>query len=151
MMRAVHASAATTPVDMLQVRVLGPESPALTPAVLRHLFAGRSLSRARRERIAGATKVIAQHGTRILGLAAYERAGDELRVSELAVEPTLCFGVHDILEQLLDAIELACLAGGCRRLVLLPAAVVSTTPLERLGFQLITEGCAGGWLEKRFC
>jgi hypothetical protein len=150
MMRALHSSPSATPSDTLQVRVLGPESPAPTPSDLRRLFAGRSLSRARRERIASATKVVAQHGGRVLGLAAYERAGEELRVSELAVEPTLCFGVHDLLEQLLDAIELACLAGGCRRLVLLPAAVVSTTPLERLGFQLITEGCAGGWLEKRF-
>jgi hypothetical protein len=45
---------------------------------------------------------------------------------------------------------MACLAGGCQRVVLLPAAVVATTALERLGYEVVAEGCAGGWLEKRF-
>lgn len=150
-MRAVQPeSSSISPVPTLQVRVVGPESEAVTAADLRRLFSGRTLSRARRERIAQCTKVVVQHGARVIGLAAYERTNDELRVCELAVEPSLCFGVHDILTQLLDAIELACLAGGCRRLVLLPAAIVATTALERRGYQIVAEGCAGGWLEKRY-
>ena len=149
-MRAVQQIAIPEPSDALHVRVLGPESPSLTYADLRRLFAGRLLSRARRDRIANATRIVVQQGARVIGLAAYDRADDELRVYELALEPSLCFGVQDILRQLLDALELACLAGGCRRVVLLPAAVVATTALERLGYEVVAEGCAGGWLEKRF-
>jgi hypothetical protein len=134
----------------LQVRVQGPDAPPPTPAELRRLFAGRSLSRARRERLAVTPRVLAVHAGRIVGLAAFERAHEEVRVYELAVDPGLCFGPQEIVRQLLDALELSCLAGGCRRLVLLPAAVVATGRLERLGYRLVAEGCAGGWLEKSF-
>lgn len=134
----------------LTVRVVGPESPAIGPADLRRLFSGRGLSRARRERLATARRVVVLHGPRVIGLAAFDRCDDELRVCELAVEPTICFSVQDILRQLLDAVELACLAGGAKRVVLLPAAVVAATTLERLGYETVIEGCAGGWLEKRF-
>jgi hypothetical protein len=134
----------------LAVRIVGPESPAIGPADLRRLFAGRTLSRVRRERLATARRVVVLQGQRVIGLAAFDRWDDELRVCELAVEPTICFGAHDILRQLLDALELACLAGGARRVILLPAAVVAATTLERLGYEPVAEGCAGGWLEKRF-
>ena len=134
----------------LTVRVVGPESASIGAADLRRLFAGRSLSRARRERLATARRVLVLTGQRIVGLAAFDRSDDEVRVCELAVEPNICFSVQDILRQLLDALELACLAGGARRVVLLPAAVVAATTLERLGYETVAEGCAGGWLEKRF-
>jgi hypothetical protein len=134
----------------LQVRVQGPDAPPPTPAELRRLFAGRSLSRARRDRLALTPRVLAVHAGRIVGLAAFERAHEEVRVYELAVDAGLCFGAHEIVRQLLDALELSCLAGDCRRLVLLPAAVVATGRLERLGYRLVAEGCAGGWLEKSF-
>ncbi len=51
---------------------------------------------------------------------------------------------------LLDAVELAALAGGCRRVVLLPAAVPEVEPFERLGYRIVNERCAGAWLEKAF-
>jgi hypothetical protein len=133
----------------LQVALVGPDAPGPSVPDLRRLFSGRTLSRARRERLATATKIVARHGGRALGLAAYDCAGDDLRVVEVALEPSLCFGAQDVLHQLLDAIELAALAGGCRRIVLLPAAIVAATQLNRLGFSLVTEDCAGGWLEKR--
>jgi hypothetical protein len=150
MMPALPSITHFAPASTLHVRVLGPESPTPSAADLRRLFAGRVLSRTRRERIASVTRLIVQHGARVIGLAAYDRADDELRVYELALDPSLCFGAQDILHQLLDGLEMACLAGGCQRVVLLPAAVVATTALERLGYEVVAEGCAGGWLEKRF-
>lgn len=92
--------------------------------------------------------MLATHGTQLVGLASYERTDDELRVHEIAVDPDLSFGPSDILRQLLDAVELAALAGGCRRVVLLPSAVVAVEPFERLGYRIVNERCAGAWLEK---
>jgi hypothetical protein len=134
----------------LQVRVVGPDSAAPSAADIRRLLLQRPLSRVRRDRLVHAAKVIATVGSRVVGLASYERINDEIRVHELAFEPDVCFSTQDILRQLLDALELACLASGGRRLVLLPQAVVAVSPLERLGYHLINEGCAGAWLEKTF-
>ena len=149
-MRAAHRLLDEVVSPALTVRVVGPESPAIGPADLRRLFSGRTLSRVRRDRLASARRVVVLNGPRVIGLAAFDRWEDELRVCELAVEPSICYGAHDIVRQLLDALELACLAGGARRVVLLPAAVVAATTLERYGYETIAEGCAGGWLEKRF-
>lgn len=149
-MRAAHRLFDEDVSASLTVRVVGPESPILGPADVRRLFAGRTLSRIRRDRLASSHRVLVLRGQRAIGLAAFDRCDDELRVCELAVEPSICHGAHDILRQLLDALELACLAGGARRVVLLPAAVVAATTLERYGYEAVAEGCAGGWLEKRF-
>jgi hypothetical protein len=146
-MRAEHAAPAG---DALHVRIVGADLPALAPGDFRRLFSGRSLSRVRRERIESSTRALALCGDRVIGLAAYERTPLGLRVFELACEPTLCFSTHDITRHLLDAIELACVAGGCGRLVLEPSAVVATGPLEWLGYRLVADGSHGGWLEKRF-
>jgi hypothetical protein len=132
------------------VRVVGPDSVQPGAADLRRLFSHRMLTRARRERLARSARVIATYRSRTVGLASFERTNDEIRVHEFAFEPDLCFSTQDILRQLLDALELACLASGGRRLVLLPQAVVAVSPLERLGYHLINEGCAGAWLEKTF-
>jgi len=147
-MRAAHALDLAS--DPLHVRIVGADAPTLGPGDFRRLFAGRSLSRVRRERIERSTRALALVGERVVGLAAYERVAGELRVFELACEPTLCFSAHDIIRHLLDAIELACIAGGGRRLVLQPSAVVATGPLEWLGYRLVSDACVGGWLEKRF-
>lgn len=134
----------------LHVRMLGPDAPAPASTELRRLFAGRSLSRQRRERLLSSPRVVAVLGDRIIGLAAFERSNEEVRVYEMAVAGGLHFSAFDIVRQLLEALELSCLAADCRRLVLLPAAVVATGPLECLGYRLLAEGSAGGWVEKVF-
>ncbi|MCL4811278.1 MAG: hypothetical protein KJ061_02285 [Vicinamibacteraceae bacterium] len=133
----------------LHVRLLGPDAAEPCSAELRRLFAGRSLSRQRRERLLSSPRVVAVLGDRVIGLAAFERSDEEVRVYELAVAGDLAFSAFDIARQLLDALELSCMAANCRRLVLLPAAVVATGPLERLGYRL-AGGCSGGWVEKVF-
>ena len=54
---------------------------------------------------------------------------------------------RDILNTLLDAVELATIAGGCRRVVVSPPRV-SLAFLERRGYVRVNERCAGGWIEK---
>ncbi len=134
----------------MQVRVLGPDCAPLTPADLRRLFRGRRLTPARRDRIAQSSRVVALCGTRTVGVAAYDRADGELRVHEFAVDTTSLCAEDQIVNALLDALEVTCLAGGGRRLVLLPRAVMASTLLRRRGFVTIAEGCAGSWFEKTF-
>lgn len=134
----------------MQVRVVGPDSAGLSSTDLRRLFRGRRLTPARRERLAQSGRVTAACGSRILGVAAYERVDLELRVHEFGVDATSPCAVDDVARALLEALEVACLAGGGRRLVLLPRAAISTALLRDRGFANIAEGCAGSWYEKTF-
>lgn len=133
----------------LRLSVVGPDAALPTASDLRRLLEGRALSRRRRERLAAMPKVIALQGDRVVGLAAYERGTGELRVVELAFASDVAYGARDVLRHLLDGVELACVAGGCRRLVLMPTAVVATGPLEELGYRVTTNGQPHCWLEKR--
>ena len=133
----------------LRLSVVGPDAAVPSASDLRRLLEGRALSRRRREGLAAMPKVIALHGSRVVGLAAYERGTGELRVIELAFASDLAYGARDVLRHLLDGVELACVAGGCRRLVLMPTAVVATGPLEELGYRVATNGQPHCWLEKR--
>jgi len=134
----------------LQVGVTGPEGCALSPADLRRLFAGRRLTPARRDRLAASGRVLARCGSRIVGLAAYEPLGYEVRVHEFGADAGCAVPPAQIAGVLLDALEVACLACGARRLVLLPRAVVMPGLLRSRGYTTMAEGCAGSWFEKTF-
>jgi hypothetical protein len=134
----------------VKVRVVGPDAACLTPTDLRRLFRGRRLTAARRERLANSGRVLAACGTRMVGLAAYERTDGELRVHEFAVDATTPCAGDEIATALLDALEMACLAGGGRRLILLPRAASADHLLRARGFVPIAEGSAGSWFEKLF-
>jgi hypothetical protein len=134
----------------VKVRVVGPDAACLTPADLGRLFRGRRLTAARRERLANSGRVLAACGTRMVGLAAYERTDGELRVHEFAVDATTPCAGDEIATALLDALEMACLAGGGRRLILLPRAASADHLLRARGFVPIAEGSAGSWFEKLF-
>jgi hypothetical protein len=134
----------------VQVRVVGPEAAGLTPTDMRRLFRGRRLTPARRERLRNSGRVVAACGNRIVGLAAYEREDGELRVHEFGVDANSPCTLEQVATALLDALEIACLAGGGRRLVLLPRAALTGSLLRSRGFVPIAEGCAGSWFEKLF-
>lgn len=106
---------------------------------------------ARRTRLAESGRAVAATGGRVVGVAAYDRAGGELRVHEFGLDEGLpAFMTDQVVSALLDALEVACLAGGGRRLVLLPRAAIAASHLRRRGFVTIAEGCAGSWFEKSF-
>jgi uncharacterized Ntn-hydrolase superfamily protein len=109
------------------------------------------LTPARRERLAQSGRIVAACGTRIVGVMAYDPADGELRVHEFGIDaPAALCSEDQVANALLDALEAACLAGGSRRLVVLPRAVVAVSVLRRRGFVTIAEGCAGSWFEKTF-
>lgn len=140
--------AAPSQLSRVDLRVVGPDATCLSPADLRRLFHGRSLTPARRARILNGGRVLAACGTRVVGLAGYERSDDDLRVHEFGVDATAPCSADEIATALLDALEMACLAGGGRRLVLLPRAASATDLLRARGFAHIAEDSAGSWFEK---
>jgi hypothetical protein len=137
-------------VPPMRVRVLGPDAAELSAADLRRLFRGRHLTPARRHRLSDSGRVVAVCGTRVVGLAAYERADGEFRVHEFGIDAESPCHVQEIVAALVDALETACLAGGGNRLVLLPRASVGDAFLRQRGYAPIAEGCAGSWFVKRF-
>jgi hypothetical protein len=134
----------------MQVRVCGPDSGALPLTELRRVFRGQRLTASRRKRLELGARVVALCGTRVVGVAAYERTDREIRVYEFVVDGASPCGADEIATELLNALELACLAGGARRLLLLPRATPAVTVLARRGFRAIAEGSAGTWFEKTF-
>jgi hypothetical protein len=134
----------------MQFRVLGPDSGTLPPNDLRRLFRGQRLTAARRKRLDQGARILAMCGNRLVGLAAYERADRELRVYEFLLDVGSACSTDEIAGRLLDALELACMAGGARRLLMLPRATTAAAVLANRGFRAIAEGSAGTWFEKTF-
>jgi hypothetical protein len=134
----------------LQIRVLGPDvgSPARTD--LRRLFPGQRLSAARKNRLEHGGRVVALCGSRVVGLAAYESVDRELRVWDMGVDPQPACEAAVIAGELLDALELACMAGGARRIVLLPRTGLEEAELQRRGYRLLATRGTSPWFDKLF-
>lgn len=96
------------------------------------------------------SKILVLRHSRVVGIVAYEPQEAELRVHELATADEIGCDPETIVNVTLDALELACLASGARRLVVTARAETCGPPLRRRGFVRIDEGCAGSWLEKTF-
>ena len=124
----------------LKVRVMGPDSPGPSSADLRRLFGGRRLSATRRDRLVGGGRVVAYAAGRVVGLAAYERLETQLRVHDFGIDDRAPDGPSAVAATLLDALEVACLAGGCRQLILLPHGPVDERSLAARGFRRVGGG-----------
>ena len=134
----------------MHYRVLGPDRGGVSAADLRRLFRGQCLTPARRSRLQQGSRILALCGRRVVGLAAYDRSDRELRVEEVGLDATSACAPAEIANGLLDALELACLAGGVRRLVLLPHAGIADVVLCGRGYTTIPQVAAGTWFEKHF-
>ncbi|OFW04752.1 MAG: hypothetical protein A3H96_10065 [Acidobacteria bacterium RIFCSPLOWO2_02_FULL_67_36] len=154
---AIAYPSETPPSDLasFDVRVTGPECDVLSEADLRRLFPGSSLTQPRLDRLREWPRVVVRLGGRIVAAATCKKTEVEMRVPDIGIDappPTCCGGVcrcseRDIVNALLDAVELASIAGGCRRVIVNPPRV-SMGFLERRGYVGVNERCAGGWIEK---
>ena len=141
----------------IEVRVCGGDCEPMSDGDLRRLFPGSSLTQARLDRLRDLPRVLVIMGERTVGAATCHKVEGELRVPDLGIDPAvgglrLVGGPpqpreREIINALLDAVEVACLAAGCSRIVLSPPKV-SIGFLERRGYRRVDERCAGGWVEK---
>jgi hypothetical protein len=134
----------------MHYRVLGPDTGGVSVADLRRLFRVQRLTSALRGRVERGNRIVALCGRRVVGLAAYHRTDRELRVEEVGVDSTSACTPAEIVDGLLDALELGCVAGSVRRLVLLLRTALFDEVLERRGYAAIARVAAGTWYEKRF-
>lgn len=134
----------------MHFRVLGPDVSGLTAADLRRLFPGQRLTAARRRCLERGTRIVALCGKRVVGLAAYERGDRELRVEAIGIDTASACPPVGIADGLLEALELGCLAGSVRRLVLAPRACLCDEVLRKRGYLAIARAATGTWYEKRF-
>jgi hypothetical protein len=134
----------------MHFRVLGPDTGGVSVADLRRLFPGQRLTLARRSRLEQGARILALCGRRVVGLAAYDRNDLELRVEAIGIDTGSACPPAEIADGLLDALELGCVAGGVRRLVLLPGAGAFDEVLQTRGYTAIARAAAGTWYEKRF-
>ena len=144
------SGAAAGVIAPMHYRVLGPDTGGVSVADLRRLFRGQRLTRARRSRLEQGSRILALCGRRVVGLAAYDRSDRELRVDEIGIDATSACAPAEIADGLLDALELGCVAGSVRRLVLLPRTNLMDDVLHRRGYTAIARVTAGTWYEKRF-
>jgi hypothetical protein len=135
----------------LDLRVEGPEVRGLTDADIRRLFPGRATAE-RLNRLHNWPRIVVRIDEIPVAVATYTQTPIETQVPEFAVEipPSIELTHPDVRRQvmaaLIDAIEIASLAGGCRRIVIVPAGPIKD--LLRHGYVTVTEGCGGSWLEK---
>jgi hypothetical protein len=135
----------------LDLRVEGPEARGLTDVDIRRLFPGRT-SGERLNRLRNWPRIVVRFDDVPVGVATYTQTPIETHVPDFSVEipPSLDVEHPDLVPQVLDAllgaIEIASLAGGCRRVVLIPSGGV--TDLTRRGYVCVNEGCGGSWMEK---
>ena len=134
----------------MHYRVLGPDTGGVSVGDLRRLFRGQRLTPARRARLEQGSRILALCGRRVVGLAAYDRSDRELRVEAVGIDTESDCAPAAIADGLLDALELGCVAGSVRRLVLLPKAGLFDDVLQRRGYTAIARVAAGTWYEKRF-
>jgi hypothetical protein len=134
----------------MHFRVLGPDTGGVSIGDLRRLFRGQRLTPARRTRLEQGSRILALCGRRVVGLAAYDRSDRELRVDEVGIDGASACAPAEIADGLLDALELGCVAGSVRRLVLLPRTDLIDDVLHRRGYSPIARVTAGTWYEKRF-
>jgi hypothetical protein len=131
-------------------KVLGPDAGGVSVADLRRLFRGQRMTLARRAQLSRGGRILALCGNRIVGLAAYDRTDRELRVDEVGIDDASACPADSIANALLDALELGCVAGSVRRLMVLPRTTRFDDLLRRRGYAAIARAAAGTWFEKRF-
>ncbi len=135
----------------LDLRVEGPDVRGLSDADVRRLFAGRTTDE-RLNRLRNWPRVVVRVDEVPVGVATYTQTPIETQVPDFSVEiPPSLAAEHDhlaaqVLDTLVEAIEIASLAGGCRRVVLIP--MHGAADLTRRGYVCVNEGCGGSWMEK---
>jgi hypothetical protein len=144
-------------VPSIEIRVCGGDCEPASDADVRRLFPAGSLTAARQGRLRDLPRVLVLKGARIVALATCQKVEEDLRVPDLGIDAPVTGlrlvgappqrNEREIVNALLDAIEVACLAAGCRRIILNPPRVAPGF-LARRGYTRVDERCAGGWVEK---
>ena len=149
--RALSGAWPTPEPVTLDLRVEGPDARGLTDADVRRLFPGR-IAGERLNRLRNWPRILVRIDDVPVGVATYTQTPFETQIPDFAVDiPRSADLDHanarqQVMDSLLDAIEIASLAGGSRRIVIVPVSGIKD--LLRHGYLAVSEGCGGSWIEK---
>jgi hypothetical protein len=132
---------------VLKLAVAGPEHESLPHLDLERLFGAQSLGAARLERLARWSRLIASCGRRPVAIVTYQSAAGEVRAPDFGLDATTDCDLDAIVSAIVQGLEIACLAAGARRVVIMPPRG-GEHALLRNGYAAVHEGCAGSWVEK---
>lgn len=136
---------------VLDLRIEGPEVRGLSDADIRRLFPER-VTGERLNRLRNWRRLVVRIDDRTVGVATYTQTPLETHVPDFAVAIPASMDARyrgvaaKVLDSLLGAIEIASLAAGCHRVVLIPQG--GGAEMERRGYKCIHERCGGSWMEK---
>src|SRR5574338_642391 len=131
----------------VKLAVAGPEHDQLASADVERLFASTTLGAARLDRLTRWSRLVASDGERALAVVTYQSAGAELRAPDFGLDAASCPDVVAVVSTIVRGLEVACLAAGAHRVVVMPPKG-GEHALLRAGYVAIHEGCAGSWMEK---
>lgn len=132
---------------VVKLAVTGPEHDQLPGADIARLFASSALGAARLERLNRWSRLVARCGDTPVALVTYQSTGSELRAPDFGLDGPACCDVDAVVSAVVHGLEVACLAAGARRVVVMPPKG-GEHALLRAGYVAIHEGCAGSWMEK---
>jgi hypothetical protein len=132
---------------LLKLTVTGPEHEPLPAEDLERLFGSAALGTARLERLARWSRLVALCGAHPVGVVTYQGAAGEVRAPDFGLDVDGACNVDAVVGAMVHGLEVACLAAGARRLVLMPPRGGEHV-LRRSGYVAVHEGCAGSWMEK---
>ncbi len=139
------------PLAVLDLRVEGPDVRGLNDADIRRLFPGR-VTGERLNRLRNWRRLVVRVDDRVIGVATYTQTPLETHVPDFSVAVPRSTDTHyenlaaQVLDALASAIEIASLAAGCHRVVVIPQG--GAAELERRGYLCVHEQCGGSWMEK---
>ncbi|MBW8712508.1 MAG: hypothetical protein JF632_00315 [Acidobacteria bacterium] len=142
------AHEAAAPLDL---SVEGPEARGVTDADIRRLFPGRSAGD-RLNRLRNWPRLVVRIDDVPVGVATFTQTPIEMQIPDFAVDIPPALDLDhghvrpQIISALLEAIEIAALAAGCRRIVIIPSG--GPADFSRRGYLSVSEGCGGSWMEK---
>ena len=135
------------PKGLLKLTVAGPEHEPLPADDIARLFGETSLGAARLDRLARWSRLIALCGQQPVGIVTYQGAAGEVRAPDFGLDLNGACDADAVVLAIAHGLEVACLAAGARRVVLMPPRG-GEHALLRAGYVAIHEGCAGSWMEK---
>jgi hypothetical protein len=133
-----------------QVCVVDRDAALPSEADIKRLFGSSLAAATRHDRLAHHPRLVVSCVGVPVGIAAYERIGDDLRVPEFVVARSVLCSNEEVAETLINALEIACLATGGRQVVVARVPGPVAKMLVRRGYQQVREDCAGSWFEKGF-
>jgi hypothetical protein len=131
----------------VKLTVTGPEQDLPPSADIERLFASGAVGAARLERLNRWSRLVASCGQKPVALVTYQSAGAELRAPDFGFDPAAGCDVDSVVSAIVHGLEVACLAAGAHRVVVMPPRG-GEHALLRAGYVAVHEGCAGSWMEK---